>query len=215
VEETLPRNGCPTAALFVANIGRQTKGWALKDLAMFLAIMAIGAVVFLPLHVVAVRAVGGARLITTLIAVIGASTIAAVLGGWLLFDRYFSSAGAATLAYVAAALCFAAYAGLYSLLLPSSVDRSVSVHIVKLLYLAPNHRMTEAELFSLYTHGDMLEKRFNDCLATGIIKREGEELVLTPQGARIAWLYMTVGEGLGMRLWYLDRLRKGVKPFAR
>ena len=29
----------------------------------------------------------------------------------------------------------------------------------------------------------------------------------------IARLYMTVGEGLGMRLWYLDRLRKGKNPF--
>jgi len=182
---------------------------------LFFAILAIGGMVFLPLHIVALRRRGGAQLITTLNIVIVISTAVAVTAGWLLFDGRFSSPGAALLAYVAGALTFAAYAGLYSLLLPSSVDRSVSVHIVKLLYLAPNQRMTEKELFDVYTHGDMLEKRFNDCLATGIIKREGEELVLTPHGARIAWLYMTVGEGLGMRLWYLDRLRKGVKPFAR
>jgi hypothetical protein len=186
-----------------------------KDLALFFAMLAIGGVVFLPLHILALRARGGAHLITTLNAVIGISTIAAVGAGWLLFDDRFSSSSAATLAYVAGALCFAAYAGLYSLLLPSSVDRSVSVHIVKLLYLAPRQRMTEQELFSLYTHGDVLEKRFNDCLSTGIIKRDGNELTLTPHGARIAWLYMAVGEGLGMRLWYLDRLRKGIKPFPR
>jgi hypothetical protein len=177
--------------------------------------LAIGGLVFLPLHILALRVRGGSHLISTLNAVIGVSTVLAVGMGWLLFDGRFSSPGAATLAYVAAALCFAAYACLYSLLLPSSVDRSVSVHIVKLLYLAPSQRMTEQELFRLYTHGDVLEKRFNDCLSTGIIKREGNELTLTPHGARIARLYMLVGEGLGMRLWYLDRLRKGVKPFAR
>jgi hypothetical protein len=187
----------------------------LKDVALFFAILAVGGVVFLPLHIVAVRLMRGRQLITTLNTAIGISTAAAVGAGWLLLGRLFSSEGALAVSLVAGALTFAAYAGLYSLLLPSSVDRSVSVHIVKLLYLAPNHRMTEAELFGLYTHGDVLEKRFTDCLATGIIKREGEELVLTPQGARIAWLYMTVGEGLGMRLWYLDRLRKGEKPFAR
>lgn len=182
---------------------------------MFLAILGIGGIVFLPLHIAALRLRGGAQLITTLNIVIAVSTAVAVAAGWLLFDRQFSSPGAALLAYVSGALTFAAYAGLYSLLLPSSVDRSVSVHIVKLLYLAPGQRMSEKELFDLYTHGDMLEKRFNDCLATGIIRREGDELVLTPHGARIARLYMTVGEGLGMRLWYLDRLRKGVKPFGR
>ncbi len=187
----------------------------MTDVALFFAILAIGGAVFLPLHIVAVRLMRGRQLITTLNAVIGLSTVVAVLVGWLVLGSSFSSPGALAVALVGGALCFSAYAGLYSLLLPSSVDRSVSVHIVKLLYLAPDQRMSETELFNLYTHGDMLEKRFADCLATGIIKREGDELVLTPHGARIAWLYMAVGEGLGMRLWYLDRLRKGVNPFAR
>jgi hypothetical protein len=186
-----------------------------KDVALYFAILVIGGLVFLPLHILALRAMGGRQLITTLNAVIAVSTIVAVAVGWFALGPLFSSAGAAAVALVGGALSFAAYAGLYSLLLPSSVDRSVSVHIVKLLYLAPDRRMTEQELFSLYTHGDVLEKRFNDCLATGIIKRDGDQLTLTPQGARIAWLYMAVGEGLGMRLWYLDRLRKGIKPFAR
>lgn len=182
---------------------------------LFFAILVIGGVVFLPLHILALRARGGARLITTINATIGISTLAAVAFVWLLFGDQFSSSGAAAVSYVGGALCFAAYAGLYGLLLPSSVDRSVSVHIVKLLYLAPRQRMTETELFSVYTHNDMLQKRFQDCVNTGIIKREGEQLVLTPQGARIARLYMMVGEGLGMRLWYLDRLRKGTSSFKR
>ena len=185
----------------------------MKDVLLFFAILLIGTVVFLPLHVVALRARGGAQLITTLITVIGVSTVAALLLAWLLLGDRFSSPGAAFVAYVSGALCFAAYAGLYSLLLPSSVDRSVSVHIVKLLYLAPGQRMSESELLGLYTHDDMLRKRFNDCISTGIIEREGDKLVLTRKGARIARLYLLVGEGLGMRLWYLDRLRKGTAPF--
>lgn len=196
--------------------GRRENGVAsVKDVLLYFAILAVGGVVFLPLHIVAVRARGGAMLITTLNAVIAVSTLVAVAFGWLVLRDRFSSPDAAVLACVAGALTFAAYAGLYSLLLPSSVDRSVSVHIVKLLYLAPQKRMTEEELLALYTHDDMLLKRFNDCIETGIIRREGDQLVLTPHGARIAWLYMVVGEGLGMRLWYLDRLRKGNAPFKR
>jgi hypothetical protein len=173
----------------------------------------MGGVVFLPLHIVAIRRMGGRNLITTLNAVIGVSTVAAVVAGWCFLGHSFSSPGAASVALVGGGIGFATLAGLYGLLLPSSVDRSVSVHIVKLLYLAPRQRMTERELFGLYTHEDVLEKRFLDCLSTGIIRREGEELVLTPHGARIASLYMAVGEGLGMRLWYLDRRRKGQNPF--
>ncbi len=184
------------------------------DIALYFAVIAIGGGVFLPLHVVALRWMGGRQLITTLNVVIGLSSLAAVVGGWFLLTPHFSSPGAATVALVGGAVSFAAYAGLYSLLLPSSVDRSVSVHVVKLLYLVPGRRMTRAQFAELYTHEDMLEKRFLDCLATGIIKREGDEFVLTPHGARIAWLYMAVGEGLRMRLWYLDRLRKGTKPFS-
>jgi hypothetical protein len=185
----------------------------LNDVLLYFAIIVIGGVFFLPLHIIVVRWMGGRQLITSLNIVIGFSTAAAVAVGWLFLGPHFSSPGAASVALVGGAIGFATLAGLYSLLLPSSVDRSVSVHIVKLLYLVPRQRMTEQQLFDLYTHEDVLEKRFLDCLATGIIKREQGELVLTRHGARIAWLYMAVGEGLGMRLWYLDRLRKRKNPF--
>ena len=88
---------------------------------------------------------------------------------------------------------------------PASVDRSVSAHIVKLIYLAPHHRLKEGELFKLYTHEDMLEKRFRECMESGIIERRGDELGVTPRGARIARFYIVLGKLLGMRLWYLDR----------
>ena len=185
----------------------------MKDLGLFFAILVIGGLVFLPLHIVVLRARGGAKLITSLNASIGISTFAGVVAVWLLFDDQFSSPGAAAVTYVGGALTFAAYAGLYGLLLPSSVDRSVSVHIVSLLALAPGRRMTEAELFNVYTHDDMLQKRFADCVNTGIIERNGDQLVLTKKGAQIAWLYTFVGEGLGMKLWYFERLRTGRSAF--
>ena len=187
----------------------------MKELGLFFAILVVGGVIFLPLHIVVLRARAGTNLITTLLVLIGVSTAAGVLAGWLLFGDQFSSPGAAAVAYVGGALTFAAYAGLYGLLLPSSVDRSVSVHIVSLLHAAPGQRLTEPELFELYTHDDMLRKRFLDCLNTGIIRHEGDQLVLTPKGARIAWLYTFVGQGLGMNLWYFSRQRTGVGAFRR
>lgn len=187
----------------------------MTDLVLFFGILVISGLIFLPLHIVALRLRKGAKLITTLNATIGLAMAGGVLMGWLLFGDRFSSPGAAAVAYVGGALCFAGYAGLYGLLLPSSVDRSVSVHIVSLLAMADQRRLTETQLFSLYTHDDMLRKRFIDCINTGIIKRAGDELVLTQKGAWIAWLYTFVGEGLGLRLWYFVRQRTGEDPFKR
>ncbi len=185
------------------------------DVVLYFAIIAIGGVVFLPLHIVLIRSMGGRKLITSINAAIGISTVAAVAGGWFFLGPYFSAPGAASVALVGGAISFATLAGLYGLLLPSSVDRSVSVHVVSLLALAPGRRMTEAEFFNVYTHDDMLQKRFVDCINTGIIKREGDQLELTTKGAKIAWLYTTVGEGLGMNLWYFVRMRTGASAFRR
>ena len=100
---------------------------------------------------------------------------------------------------------FLGFAGAYCLIGPVSVDRSVSAHIVELVYRGPEHRLSEAELFGLYTHADVLGKRFADCLETGILERDGGKLRVTRWGATIALTYMTIGATLGIRRWHLAR----------
>ena len=184
----------------------------MKDLLLYFAVVAFSGAFFLPLHIVAIRAMGGAKLITTLGATIAASAIVGAAGGWFALGDDFSSQSVRMVACVGAALTFVGFAGAYSLIGPISVDRSVSSHIVELVSLAPGGCLKEADLFALYTHADMLEKRFHDCIETGIIERRGEELAVTPRGAKIAFAYLTLGKALGMRLWYLDRHGKGAKP---
>jgi hypothetical protein len=176
-----------------------------KDLILYFTVIALCSVVFLVSHLAAIRLKQGDRLLTTLCVAIGFSAFAGAGLGWWLLGGEFSSAGARLVACVGAALTFPGYAGLYGLMGPASVDRSVSAHIVKLIYLAPHHRLKEGELFKLYTHEDMLEKRFRECMESGIIERRGDELGVTPRGARIARFYIVLGKLLGMRLWYLDR----------
>lgn len=184
----------------------------MTDVALYFAIVMVAGLVFLPLHIVAVRARGGDKLITTFNAAVAASTAVAVAIGWFALGDLFSSPEARTLACVSAGLSFAACAGLYGVLGPISVDRSVSVHIVSLISLAPGHRLTEGELLGYYPHSDIVAKRFHDCLETGIVRRDGTAFVLTPKGKRIARLYAVMGQTLGMHLWYLDRLKTGTKP---
>jgi len=176
-----------------------------RDALLYLAIAAICGVVFVPMHVVAVRARRGEKLVRSLAVTIALSAVIGAAVGWWVLGSGFTSQDTRLLASVAGGLTFAGYAGVYCLVGPISVDRSVSSHIAELVFLGPGHRLKQADLFRLYTHADVLEKRFRDCLETGIIERRGEELAMTPWGATIARFYLALGKGLGMRLWYLDR----------
>lgn len=183
-----------------------------RDLLLYFVTVVLCGVIFLVVHVVVIRATHGRQLIRMLAACIALSALVGSAVGWWMVGDGFTSQSARLLAYVGGALTFAGFAGVYCLVGPISVDRSVSSHIVELVYLGPGHRLREAELFELYTHADVLEKRFQDCLETGIIKREGEEIATTPRGERIARIFLALGNGLGMRLWHLERYRKLRSP---
>jgi hypothetical protein len=179
-----------------------------QDLLWYFVAVGLCGAIFLLAHVVVIRATHGQQLIRMLAACIALSALVGPAIGWWILGDSFTSQSARLLAFVGGALTFVGFAGVYCVLGPISVDRSVSSHIVELVYLGPGHRLRKAELFELYTHADVLEKRFQDCLETGIIKRDGEELATTPRGERIARIFLALGNGLGMRLWHLERCRK-------
>ncbi len=167
--------------------------------------MVTGVLVFLPLHVVAVRWMRGNYLLTTLNAVIIVSMMVAATVGWCFLGPHFSSPATAVVAIVGGVIAFAPYVGLYCTLGPTGVDRSVSAHVVSLLHLAPQHRLSRQKLFELYTHDDVLEKRIAECVETGIIEQDGDELIATKRGSRIAVFFLVLGKALGMRFWHLER----------
>ena len=183
-----------------------------QDLLLYFVTVGLCGAVFLLVHVVVIRATHGQQLIRMLAACIALSALVGPSIGWWILGDSFTSPSARLLACVGGALTFVGFAGVYCVLGPISVDRSVSSHIVELVYLGPGHRLKKAELFELYTHADVLEKRFQDCLETGIIERDGEELATTPRGERIARIFLALGNGLGMRLWHLERYRKLRSP---
>jgi hypothetical protein len=179
----------------------------LTDLLLYGSVFVISGLIFLPLHVLAVRANRGANVLLTVNLAIGASAVAAGVIVWLSLGHLFSSEGAKAVACVGGAISFLGFGAIYNLLGPTSVDRSISAHILNLIYQAPGHRMSEEELFRYYTHADVLEKRFVECAQVGMIERHGSQLTLTASGRRIGLLYTVIGTMLGIRLWYLERYR--------
>jgi|SRR4051812_18886238 hypothetical protein len=179
----------------------------LIDLLLFASVFAISGLVFVPLHVVAVRRWRGRNIVSTVNAMIGVSAIVGVVAGWLLLGGLFSSEGAKAVGCVGAGLSFTGFAALYNLLGPTSVDRSISAHILNLIYQAPDHRMSTDDLFNFYTHSDVLEKRLVECAEIGVIERHGSQLALTASGRRIGRFYAILGKVLGMNFWHLERYR--------
>ena len=179
----------------------------LTDLLLYGAVFVVSGLVFLPLHVLAVRANQGSNVLLMVNLAVGASAMAGGAIGWLSFGTLFSSEGAKAVACVGGAISFLGFGAIYNLLGPTSVDRSISAHILNLIYQAPGHRMSEEELFSYYTHADVLQKRFVECAQVGMIERHGSQLTLTASGRRIGLFYTVLSKVLGIRLWYLERYR--------
>lgn len=178
-----------------------------KDLLLFLSVFAISAIIFVPLHLIAVRANGGKKLLSTVNAMICLSALIGGAIGWLLLGHLFSSPGAKAVACVGGGFSFLGFGGIYNLLGPASADRSISAHILNLIYQAPGHRMTKEELFALYSHSDILDKRFVEFAAVGVIEQQAAQLTLTPKGRRIALTFAILGKALGLHPWYLERVR--------
>jgi len=177
------------------------------DLLLFLSVFAISAIVFVPSHLIAVRANGGKKLLSTVNAMICLSAFIGATIGWLLLGDLFSSSGSKAVGCVGGGFSFLGFGGIYNLLGPASADRSISAHILNLIYQAPGHRMSKEELFALYSHSDILEKRFIEFAAVGVIEQQASQLTLTAKGRRIALTFAILGKALGLHPWYLERVR--------
>lgn len=162
------------------------------DLALYFLVAMASGVVFLPLHLLLGRGKRGSLLVRSIaISIAVSSAVGVAVGLWGL-DGLFSSRSVALVAAVGGALTFAGFAGAYALVLPISVDRSLSAHVVGLVHSSPGGRLKRSELFRLYPHDAILGKRLRECRDAGIVEWTGDELVITPKGRRIARIYFAL-----------------------
>ena len=162
------------------------------DVVWYFAVIVACGIVFLPLHVILSRKKRGVELVKSLgTSIVLSALVGGAFGVWLI-GGCFSSPAVATVASIGAALTFSGFAVVYALILPISIDRSLSAHVVGLVYSSPGGRLKEEELFRLYTHAALLGKRLRECEQSGILERRGDELVATPKGRRIAFTYFAL-----------------------
>lgn len=90
------------------------------------------------------------------------------------------------------------FSGTYIILGPISADRSLSAHMC-IQVMRNGGRIKEAELRRRYSQDVIFNKRFDEYVDVGVMTRDGEDLVLSPKGYRVARIFSTFLKALKMK----------------
>jgi hypothetical protein len=87
--------------------------------------------------------------------------------------------------------------GIYLMIFPVSLERSFSVRLLVNLLNDKTRSMTKAEVETLHTREQIYEMRYREMTEGGLIRMDGDRLVLLPRGQLIARLYLLLGRSMG------------------
>ena len=88
-----------------------------------------------------------------------------------------------------ATITFVLLAALYSLLIPTMIDRSITVDMLLRMYQANNYTVLESELKNNTFNSSVISKRLEEQIESGVIVIENNEIKLTKKGRFIAAIF--------------------------
>jgi hypothetical protein len=161
----------------------------LGDLAAFLAIFAFCWLLFIAGHAAAASfgLISGVDRRTVVLAVVAA--VAAGALSWFFIGGWFSGPGVHALASVTAPFAFIGFCGIYVLIGPVTVDRSITLTILTALIASETRGLSRAELQTRVPFDRIFEKRMRELEKSGTLTFV-DEVKITPRGARILGLYV-------------------------
>ncbi len=150
--------------------------------------------------------IGGAKL--GLVRDIGPVTVAvgvgaAILAGlfsWIYLGEQFSSPSVHFLASVSAPVCFLGFCGTWILLGPVTVDRSITLTILRALKAVEGKSLSDEQLMQAVPFDRIYGKRLKELSGSGVIDLHGNGVTITPKGARALRLYLWLGRLLNVEL---------------
>jgi hypothetical protein len=161
----------------------------LSDLLAFAGVFLIAWLIYLVVHLLAARLdiVRGATRSTVALGV-GAALVAAVVS-WRWCGAWFSSPAVHDLATITAPAAFLGYCGIYVLLGPVTIDRSISLSMLRALHASQDRKLRRHELHREVPFDRIFEKRLRELELSGSIDTS-HEVVITARGARILGAYV-------------------------
>ncbi len=161
------------------------------DLLGFLGTAFLAAVLFLGLHLVAasLKLMRGVNYWTVVLAV-----VCAVLAGivaWAQLGGWFSSPAVHALASVASPITFLGFCGIYILIVPVTINRSISLSMLIALEASQHKRLMRDQLQAEVPFHRIFEKRLRELELSRSIDASGP-VTITPTGMRIIRLYVRI-----------------------
>jgi hypothetical protein len=111
---------------------------------------------------------------------------------WMLPAGWFGSAETRLLSSLAAPFSFLGFCGIYILIGPVTVDRSITLAMLIALIEADTKGLSRTELQAKVPFDRIFGKRIRELEASGTLRLAGQ-VELTPRGARILRLYVWLG----------------------
>jgi hypothetical protein len=170
------------------------------DLTWYAVIFAAAAAIFFAAHVIAAhfRIVSGATSRVVALAVFAA--VATGLLSGLLFGSCFSSPEVHALASITAPICFLGFCGVYMLIGPVTVDRSITLTILEALLAVQDQELAEDRLMGAVPFERIFGKRLIELESGGFIRRHRGSIKVCASGERMLRAYLRMGRLLNIEL---------------
>jgi len=79
-------------------------------------------------------------------------------------------------------------------------EQSPTLAILKLAHCASDRGITETDISSVINDDFIIERRLRPLLQGKFVENQGEQLVLTPKGKLLAWVYHVFRAGTGAKI---------------
>jgi hypothetical protein len=155
-------------------------------------------VVFVSTYVAAARLRWVANVDGRLVVMGILSAIVAGVLSWLFLGEHFSSPGAFWLATIAAPVAFLGFCGIFILIGPANVDRSITFSILQATKTLEHDETANTSLMEAVPFERIFNKRLRELSTHGVIKLQGNRARLTPLGDRTRRFYLWLGRLLNI-----------------
>jgi hypothetical protein len=127
------------------------------------------------------------------------SAIGAGVLSWLFLEEHFSSSNVFWLATVAAPIAFLGFCGIFILIGPANVDRSITFSILQAIKSLEGDETPKIKLIDAVPCDRILHKRLRELSTHGVIKLQDGHARLTPFGDRTRRFYLWLGRLLNIQ----------------
>ena len=154
---------------------------------------------FLVIYVVAAKLRWVANVDERLVILGNLSAIAAGALSWLFLEEHFSSYNVFWLATVAAPIAFLGFCGIFILIGPANVDRSITFSILRAVKSLEVDETANINLIDAVPFDRILHKRLRELSTHGVINLQSGHPRLTPFGDRTRRFYLWLGRLLNIQ----------------